>query len=61
VFCGNCSFRTEEWAIKQFFEQIGEVNQVRIALNDEGRPKGFAHVEFANPADAAKAVQDLNG
>jgi nucleolin len=61
VFCGNCSFRTEEWAIKQFFEQIGEVAAVRIAMNDEGRPKGFAHIEFANAADAAKAVQDLNG
>jgi len=20
VFCGNCSFRTEDWAIKEFFE-----------------------------------------
>lgn len=57
VFCGNCSFRTEEWAIKEFFEAVGPVSKIRIALNEEGRPKGFAHVEFENPSDAAKAVQ----
>ena len=47
-------FRTEEWAIKQFFERVGKVAAARIAMNDEGRPKGFAHIEFANAADAAK-------
>lgn len=35
VFCGNVGFRTEEWAIKQFFETIGPVTAVRIALNEE--------------------------
>jgi len=62
VFCGNLGFRTTEETIRWFFGQAGEVSQVRVALDAEtGRPKGFAHVEFALPADAAKAVQTLNG
>jgi RNA recognition motif-containing protein len=29
-------------------------------MNEEGRPKGFAHVEFES-ADAAKKALELNG
>ena len=29
-------------------------------MNDEGRPKGFAHVEFDTP-EAAKSALELNG
>merc|ERR1711957_517226 len=55
-------FRTEEWAVKEFFKSAGEVTTVRIAYDRETeRPKGFCHVEFADPAAAAKAVAELNG
>jgi len=55
-------FRTEEWAVREFFGKVGEVTAVRIALDRETeRPKGFCHVEFADPAAAAKAVAELNG
>jgi RNA recognition motif-containing protein len=33
---------------------------VRIALNEEGRAKGFAHVQFGDPSSAKKAM-GLNG
>merc|ERR1711957_976433 len=59
VFCGNMGFRTEEWAVKEFFKSAGEVPTVRIAYDRETEgPKGFCHVEFADPA---KAVAELNG
>lgn len=62
VFCGNLGFHTSESAIRSFFEQAGEVAAIRIASDPEsGRSKGFCHVEFAVPADAVKAVKDLNG
>merc|ERR1712160_5417 len=62
VFCGNMGYRTEEWAVKEFFAAAGEVTRVRIAMDREtDRPKGFAHIEFADPAAAAKAVAELNG
>ena len=62
VFCGNLGFRTDESIIRGFFEQCGPVAQVRIAKDPEtDRAKGFCHVEFESPADAAKAVESLNG
>ena len=33
---------------------------MRIALNEEGRAKGFAHVQFGDPSSAKKAM-GLNG
>jgi RNA recognition motif-containing protein len=57
IFCGNLGFRTTEDAIYNFFGSIGTVTTVRVALNEEQRPKGFAHIEFETPADAAKAVE----
>merc|ERR1711957_1082170 len=62
VFCGNLGFRTSEETIRNFFEQCGAVAQVRIAKDPEtDRAKGFCHVEFESPDDAAKAVESLNG
>jgi nucleolin len=60
VFMGNMNFRSDENSIKQFFRQCGNVVSVRIAMNEEGRPKGFAHVEFSSP-DEAKQAMSMNG
>jgi len=60
IFCGNMSFRADEHSIRQFFGQAGEVTSVRIAMNEDGRARGFCHVEFASPADAQEAMK-MNG
>ena len=60
VFVGNLGFKTQDWSIKQFFESCGEINQVRIAMGEDGRAKGFAHVQFSSP-DGAKKAMELNG
>lgn len=57
VFCANMSFKTSEDSIYNFFGQAGQVAAVRIAMNEDGRPRGFCHVEFASPADAAEAMK----
>lgn len=57
IFVGNLGFRTQENAVAQFFGQVGTVVDVRIAKNEEGRAKGFAHVDF----DSAEAVQSAMG
>jgi len=66
VFVGNLGFRTEQWAIEEFFASCGTISAVRIAQDHEtGRSKGFAHVEFADSAMAKKAMemagQELDG
>lgn len=53
-------FRTGEDAIYQFFGEVGTVTQVRIAQGEDGRPRGFAHVEF-DSAETAKKAMEYNG
>jgi nucleolin len=60
LFVGNLGFRTTEDGLAHFFSECGEVKAVRIAMGEDGRPKGFAHVEFTTPDAATKAVA-LNG
>ena len=44
--------------MRDWFGEIGEVVGVRIAEDYEtGKRKGFAHVEFATPEAALKAVE----
>ena len=52
LFVGNLGFNTTEEALGQFFSEAGEVRAVRIALNEEGRSRGFGHVEFHDPQSA---------
>ena len=48
--------------IRNHFGKAGTVNQVRIPLKEDGyTPKGFCHVEFATPADATNALNNLAG
>jgi len=60
IFCGNIGFYTTEETIRAFFGQKGEVTAVRIAMGEDGRARGFCHVEFATPAEATAAMS-LNG
>ena len=43
---------------KQFFEEAGEVVDVRLPTFEDGRMRGYGHVEFAT-AEAAQKVNNL--
>ncbi len=61
IYVGNLPFTANEGEVRQLFEQHGTVNSVAL-INDRetGRPRGFGFVEMPN-ADAARAIQALNG
>jgi len=65
VFVGNLGFKTNEYTVKNFFSEVGNVVSIRIAKNEEGRAKGFCHVDFDTKEAAEKAVslagRDLDG
>jgi nucleolin len=65
AFVGNLGFKTNEGSVRKFFSDCGNVVDVRIAKNEEGRSKGFCHVDFdSNDAvekAKTKAGQDLDG
>ncbi len=62
VFVGNMNFQTTEAELRALFEPFGQVTRVHIAMDREtGRARGFAFVEMPNDAEAATAMQSLDG
>lgn len=61
LYVGNLPFSATETEIRSLFEQHGTVESVKI-INDRetGRPRGFAFVDMPG-AEAAAAVEALNG
>jgi nucleolin len=57
VFVGNLSFRCDRSTIENHFASCGTINDVRIAQDENGRSRGFAHVEFSSNAEALEAMK----
>ena len=62
IFVGNLSFQTTQEELHAAFANYGTVERVNIVTDrDSGQPRGFAFVEIADDAEAAKAISALNG
>ena len=62
LFIGNMSFQTTEGDLRTLFEPFGEITRIHIVQDREtGQPRGFAFVEVADDAEAAKAISASNG
>jgi cold-inducible RNA-binding protein len=62
LFVGNMTFQTTETDLKALFEPFGQVARVHIAIDRETRrSRGFGFVEMPNDAEAAQAMQALDG
>jgi RNA recognition motif-containing protein len=62
LYVGNLSYSVTEADLREVFAEGGNVAEVKVVLDrDTGRPRGFAFVEMETDADAAKAMEVLNG
>ena len=62
LFVGNLSYQTMENDLQEYFSQAGAVNSVNLMLDKfTGKSRGFAFIEYSNPADATKAVEMFHG
>jgi RNA recognition motif-containing protein len=61
IYVGNLPFTANEAQVRDLFAEHGTVESVAL-INDRetGRPRGFGFVEMPR-ADAARAIQSLNG
>ena len=57
----NLPWSATEDDIHQFFQEAGPIYQVRLAIDHDGRPKGFGHVEFETVEGAASAIHMSGG
>jgi len=61
IYVGNLPFTADEAAVRDLFATHGTVESVALITDrDTGQPRGFGFVEMSN-ADAARAIQVLNG
>jgi RNA recognition motif-containing protein len=61
IYVGNLPFSANEAEVRTLFSQHGTVESVSLPTDREtGRPRGFGFVEMSQ-ADAARAIQSLNG
>ena len=61
LFVGNLPYDTTESDLKEFFAPVGPLSTVIIPVDREtGKRRGFAFVEFSDPAQAAEASRQLN-
>ncbi len=62
LYIGNLSFQSTEDDIRDALSAYGTVNTVDVIMDrDTGRPRGFAFVEMSSDAEAAAAVQGMDG
>jgi RNA recognition motif-containing protein len=62
IYVGNLSYGMSEDELRNAFGAFGDVSSVKILMDREtGRSRGFGFVEMPNPAEAEKAIAQLNG
>ena len=61
LYVGNLPFTATEATVRELFAPHGAVEKISLITDrDTGNPRGFGFVEMSN-ADAARAMQALNG
>lgn len=62
VYVGNLDPRTTVDTLKPYFEPFGDaVDEIIVALDGEGQPRGFAIVLFRDPQRGQLAIETLTG
>ena len=62
IYVGNLTYNVTDASLQALFEGFGTVSSARVITDKfSGNSKGFGFVEMANPAEAQKAIAELNG
>ena len=62
LFIGNLSYNTTEDDLRNLFAEAGAVASVNLMMDKfTGKSRGFAFVEMASAAEAAKAIELFHG
>jgi len=62
IFVGNLPFSANDQVLNDTFAQYGVVESAKVIVDRAtGRSKGFGFVEMATDAEAATAIEKLNG
>lgn len=61
LFVGNLPYNATEAELRELFSAVGSLAYIYMPANREtGKPRGFAFIEFNNPAHAQEAIRSFN-
>lgn len=62
LFVGGLSWDTNDASLAAAFSRLGTVTEAKVISDrDTGRSRGFGFVTFEAPADAKRAIAELDG
>lgn len=62
LYVSNLAFAVKDAELQELFSQFGNVISAKVITDrNTGRSKGFGFVELGNDAEAAQAIELLNG
>jgi len=61
LFVGRLNYDTSDHKLKREFETFGPVRKVRVVQDKEGKPRGYAFVEFESERDMRHAFKLADG
>mmetsp|Transcript_12423 Transcript_12423/g.38253 ORF Transcript_12423/g.38253 Transcript_12423/m.38253 type:complete len:264 (-) Transcript_12423:103-894(-) len=61
VYVGNLNFGTDKPFVEKTMSEFGEVRDVYLPQDNDGRPRGFAFVTFAEKSEADACALGMNG
>ncbi|KAF8048249.1 hypothetical protein N665_2591s0004 [Sinapis alba] len=56
LFVCNLAYQVKKSDIKEFFQEVGQVVDVKFAMGPDGSFRGFGHILFASHEEAQKAL-----
>ena len=62
LFVGSLDWNTNDQDLQAIFAGYGEVLEAKVIQDrDTGRSRGFGFVTLADPSEARRAIQELDG
>jgi len=61
LFVGRLSYEANEKKLLSLFEVFGPVHDIRVVADQNGRPRGYAFVEFERSEDMRLAFREADG
>lgn len=61
LYVGNVAFECHEDDLVEAFSAVGEVGEVSLVRDNEGKVRGFGFITMRNKEDAEKAIEQLDG
>lgn len=50
----------DEDKLRDVFIEFGDITSIHVAIDDDGKPRGFAFINYASPEMAKRAVDEMN-